>query len=70
MYAGSQVKVIGQGEIVANSLKAYLKRHTKLNERLSNLGTTSFYTTENPEVFEQKAASFLAKEINAVQLIF
>ena len=69
-YAGPNITVIGQGEIVAKSLKDYLKRHTALNERLSRLGTTSFYTTEKPEVFEHKAASFLSTKIKAKKLIF
>ena len=67
-YAGPSIQVIGQGEIVATSLESYLSRHSKMNERLSKLGTTDFYTTEKPKIFEEKATRFLSRKITAKYL--
>ncbi len=57
------VKLVSQGEIVANSLKDYLKRHPEMDEKCGKGGITRFYTTENVEKFKQTAGYFLKEQI-------
>lgn len=62
-YVPSGVKVLGQGEIVAQSLKHYLERHSELEKRLSSNGEVDFFTTDDPENFEEKATIFYGEKL-------
>ena len=64
-FVSANTQVLAQGEIVADSLKDYLKRHPEMETRLSGGGTTDYFTTENPTNFEGKASTFLGREISA-----
>lgn len=57
------VKLLSQGEIVAESLKDYLHRHSEIETRLSHLGDRMFYTTDDPEDFDNKATIFFGEKI-------
>lgn len=57
-FAPPYVRIIGQGEIVADSLKDYLQRHAEMTNRLSTGGTTLFYTTDSVADFNEKASLF------------
>jgi glutamate racemase len=52
------VKIISQGDIVAESLKDYLNRHPEIETKLSKSGQRSFYTTDSPSDFDEKASIF------------
>lgn len=67
-YLPSSVRVISQGDIVASSLKDYLKRHPEMDIKCSKGGITQFYTTENVEKFKQTAGYFLNEEISVNSL--
>jgi len=67
-FVPNTVKVIAQGEIVADKLVDYLKRHPEMADKCSNNGMTMYYTTENPRSFEEKASLFLDEEIIAEQI--
>ncbi|MCW3788461.1 glutamate racemase [Plebeiibacterium sediminum] len=67
-YLPSNVCVISQGDIVASSLKDYLKRHPEMDIKCSKGGITQFYTTENVEKFKQTAGYFLNEEISVNSL--
>jgi len=58
--------VLSQGEIVANSLEAYLERHPEMETRISKHGNTAFYTTDNTADFNEKATVFFGKKINSL----
>ena len=58
-YTPREVRVIAQGEYVAESLRDYLQRHTALESRLTQGSTTRFLTTEEPSAFSEHAAFFL-----------
>src|SRR5215217_4103636 len=45
-YLPSHVKLISQGEIVAESLKEYLYRHAEIEDKISKERKRSFYTTD------------------------
>lgn len=62
------ISVITQGQIVANSLADYLRRHPEMEQRCSKNGTCSYLTTENPEKFTDLAHIFLNEPV-AVQHI-
>lgn len=58
------VRIIPQGEYVANSLRNYLNRHTSLDERLTKNGACTYLTTESEEKFEETAQIFLHEKVN------
>ena len=66
---GSGVKVLTQGEIVADSLKAYLDRHSSMDNRCSKHGTISYLTTETAEDFDKRASKFLKEPIRSKHVV-
>lgn len=58
------VRIIPQGEYVANSLRDYLNRHTAMDERLTKNGTCQYFTTESEDKFEGTAQIFLHEKVN------
>ena len=62
-YLPKGVKIISQGEYVANSLKDYLERHTQIERKCAKGGSTRYLTTENPDKFKESARIFLNEEI-------
>ena len=69
-YLPQGVKLLTQGDVVANSLKDYLKRHPEMDARCSKGGKVEFYTTENPDKFEQMASLFFKGNLNVNHLSF
>jgi glutamate racemase len=63
------IKLISQGEIVANSLKDYLQRHPEMESRLSKNNMLEFYTTEDPSSFDEKANIFVDFSIQSKKII-
>ena len=66
--AKDKVRIISQGPIVAKKLKDYLQRNELMNSKLSRNGTCVFLTTENPEVFNKSAESFMSMKVDAQQI--
>ncbi len=64
-YVPQGVKVIGQGHIVADSLKDYLKRHGEMESVLSKQRTVRYLTTEQPDLFVPMAGMFMGEKIEA-----
>ena len=63
-YLPAGVRVIPQGEYVAESLKQYLERHPQMEEKCSKNATVHYLTTENPEKFKESAQIFLHETID------
>ncbi|MEE1885194.1 glutamate racemase [Pedobacter flavus] len=63
-FVSPDVKIISQGEIVANSLVDYLNRHPELERELSKNSTVRFCTTGSELDFKNHASLFFDKEIN------
>ena len=61
----NHIQVVAQGEIVAESLASYLKRHPKMEERLSKNGRLSFSTTGSELEFGKAASMFWGSTIAA-----
>ena len=62
-YLPHGVRVVPQGEYVAESLKAYLERHPQMASRCSEGATVHYLTTENPEKFKEAAPIFLHEPV-------
>ena len=58
------IKVVKQGEIVAESLKDYLNRHPEMEQRIERGGECRYLTTENPEKFTGLASIFLDAKVD------
>lgn len=56
------VRLLAQGELVAEALRDYLQRHTDLESLLEKGGTCRYLTTESEEKFCQSASIFLKEE--------
>lgn len=59
------ISVISQGSIVAEALYDYLNRHPEIDANCSKNGQSTFFTTDDPEVFSQKASFFYGQRIDA-----
>lgn len=55
----SDVRVVSQGRIVADSLALYLSRHPEIASRCLRQGQTDYLTTESPDKFASSAGIFL-----------
>lgn len=61
----NHIEVVSQGEIVAESLVGYLKRHPEMDQRLSKSNSIDFYTTGDVETFSKGATVFWGTKIAA-----
>ncbi|MCM1368996.1 MAG: glutamate racemase [Candidatus Amulumruptor caecigallinarius] len=81
-YVPENVRIVVQGEIVADSLKDYLHRHPELECRCTkagrdrnpekggvNSGNVEYLTTENPEDFNRFASLLLNDNVNSSRII-
>lgn len=62
---GPSINVIPQGPIVAQKLENYLKAHPEMDTRLLKNAELSFFTSETPHVFNERAKHFLGGDISA-----
>jgi glutamate racemase len=69
-YVPENIKILEQGEITAEKLREYLKRHPEIENRLSKNKNLKFQTTESVENFEGKAALFLGHKVKAQHVHF
>lgn len=67
-YLPANVKLLSQGEIVANSLADYLHRHPEIEEKCSKGGGRRFLTTDSAESFDKHASRFFGKPIQSEHL--
>lgn len=63
------VQSITQGEIVADSLSAYLNRHTPIRQSLSQGGSCVYLTTESALKFADSASLFLSTPVTATHIV-
>lgn len=67
-FVRPDVRIVSQGEYVAESLKDYLSRHQSLEERLTKGGTAKYFTTENPDKFKERATIFVKEDVSVGHL--
>ena len=63
-YMPTDVAVVAQGELVADSLKDYLCRHPEMDVRCTRGGTCTYCTTEAEEKFSESASAFLNEAVD------
>ena len=60
-FTPSHIRIIAQGEYVAESLQDYLRRHPEMDNLCSQGGTCRFLTTESEQKFKESASIFLSQ---------
>lgn len=63
-YVQPGVRIIPQGEYVAESLQAYLLRHPMIERKITKEGRCIYFTTENPDKFKETARIFLNEDVH------
>lgn len=63
-----KVKVISQGNIVAEKLEDYLNRHPEIESKCSKNKTVQFLTTENSNEFDRKASVFFGEPVESYHI--
>lgn len=63
-YMPTDVAVVAQGGLVAESLKDYLRRHPEMDVRCTRGGTCTYCTTEAEEKFSESASAFLNEAVD------
>ncbi|MBL0152320.1 MAG: glutamate racemase [Chitinophagaceae bacterium] len=64
-YMPIDVTLVSQGEIVAESLDDYLKRHPEIESACSREGKRSFYTTDSTSDFDNHARVFYGEDVQS-----
>ena len=62
-YLPDGVRVVPQGEYVADSLASYFQRNTTIEQLCTKGHTVRYLTTENPEKFKESAQVFLHEPV-------
>lgn len=65
IFPDKNVRLVCQGDIVAQSLRDYLCRHAEIAEVLTTGGTCRYLTTESAAKFAESAAIFLSDTVQA-----
>lgn len=64
-FAPKGMKIITQGEIIADSLIDYLQRHPEIEEKCSKKGSVDLYTTDSTEDFDKHSAVFFGRTVKS-----
>lgn len=64
-YTPRGVRIVPQGEYVANSLRLYLSRHPEIEQACTKGGTCRFLTTERADKFAEAARMFMHQPVEA-----
>lgn len=68
-YIPRGVRIVPQGEYVAESLKQYFVNHPDMEQRCSKEGNVRYLTTENPDKFRESAQLFLHEEVDVTKIV-
>jgi glutamate racemase len=64
-FLSPTITVLSQGEIVANSLQAYLNRHPEIASKISKNSNCAFLTTDDTSKFDEMGTLFFGKKIKS-----
>jgi glutamate racemase len=67
-HLSSTINVVAQGDIVADGLIDYLRRHPEMENRLSKNSTMRFYTTDDAKDFNEHASAFFGRPVQSNHL--
>lgn len=59
------VNLLGQGDIVANSLETYLGNHPEISSVIGTNGFKSFFTSGDQQMFDEHASIFFGEEVQS-----
>ena len=62
------IKIISQGEIIAESLKDYLHRHPEIEGKCSKNSRIELYTTDSEEDFDKHSAVFFGRALSSIHV--
>ena len=62
------VRIVPQGQYVADSLKDYLQRHTDIDSMCTKRGKCQYLTTESEERFRESARIFLHEDVDVTHV--
>ena len=62
------VRVVPQGQYVANSLQDYLQRHPNMEQMVTKGGSCKYLTTESEEKFKESALIFLHEQVDVTHV--
>ena len=62
------VRVVPQGQYVANSLKDYLNRHPQMEQMITKTGSCRYLTTEGEDKFKESAQIFLHEQVEVTHV--
>lgn len=68
-YIPRGVRIVPQGEYVAESLQKYFVHHPEMEQRCSKGGIVRYLTTENPDKFRESAQLFLHEEVDVEKIL-
>ena len=64
-FTSESIKIISQGEIVAESFKNYLVIHPEIEKNCSKNGRIELYTTDSEEDFDRHSAVFFGRALKS-----
>uniref|UniRef100_A0AB33J562 Glutamate racemase n=1 Tax=Prevotella sp. GTC17259 TaxID=3236795 RepID=A0AB33J562_9BACT len=67
-YVPAGVRVLPQGEYVADSLQHYLAEHPGIERKCMQGGSCHYYTTENADKFKESARIFLHEDVQVTHI--
>lgn len=62
-YIPRGIRIVSQGEYVADSLQRYFECHSDIEQTCTKGGIVNYLTTENPEKFKEQAQIFLHEPV-------
>ena len=68
-YVNPGIRIVPQGEYVAESLKDYFLRHPEMEEKCTKNGMVHYLTTENPDKFKESAQLFLHEDVEVKNIV-
>ena len=68
-YVNPGIRIVPQGEYVAESLRNYFLRHPEMEVQCTKTGTVHYLTTENPDKFKESAQLFLHEDVEVKNII-
>lgn len=63
-YTPDGVRIVPQGDYVADSLKSYIERHPEIEKKCTRGGLVHYLTTENADKFRESAQIFLHEPVD------
>ncbi len=67
-YTPERVRILPQGELVAESLADYLLRHPEMERKCTKGRSIEFLTTESPEKFDTLASLFMQSPVTSTRI--